>query len=81
MGSLTVSNKILNKYFSYLKHLDNNAKKLLITKLTNSLKKKPDVVLNSKDMFGAWEDDRSSDEIISEIKAARVNKPDSKSFE
>jgi hypothetical protein len=29
MGSLTISNKILDKYFGYLKNLDNKAKKAL----------------------------------------------------
>lgn len=40
MGSLTISDKVLDKYFGYLKNLDNAAKKHLIVKLTQSLETK-----------------------------------------
>lgn len=81
MGSLTISNKILDKYFGYLKDLDNKAKKNLIIKLTKSIetKSKKDFDLNK--MFGAWADNKSSDEIISEIEGSRVNKLNIDSFE
>ncbi|WP_445735899.1 hypothetical protein [Mariniflexile sp.] len=74
MGSLTISNKILDKYFGYLKNLDNNAKKNLIIKLTKSIETKSKKSFDIKSVFGAWEDDRTSDEIISEIKSSRVEK-------
>lgn len=81
MGNLAISNKILDKYFGYLKNLDNKTKKSLIIKLTKSIetKSKKDFDLNS--IFGAWEDDRSSDEIITEIRNSRVNKINTESFE
>ena len=41
MGSVTVSNKVLDKYFGYLKNLDIKAKKSLIVKLTESIESKP----------------------------------------
>ena len=74
MGSLTISNKILDKYFGYLKHLDNKAKKNLIIKLTKSLETEPKKTFDIDSVFGAWEDERTSDEIISEIKSSRVEK-------
>ncbi|OBX26483.1 hypothetical protein LX77_00955 [Gelidibacter algens] len=74
MGSLTISKKILDKYFGYLKNLDNNAKKKLIIKLTKSLETKSEKKFEIASVFGAWEDERTSDEIISEIKSSRVEK-------
>jgi len=65
---------MLEKYFGYLKNLDNNAKKSLIVKLTKSLEIKSKKEFDIKSVFGAWEDDRTSDEIISEIKSSRVEK-------
>lgn len=77
MGSLSISNKILDKYFGYLKYLDNNAKKYLINRLTISMEKNP---RDNKEEFdlesiaGKWIDSRSSDEIINEIRMCRVEK-------
>tara|TARA_R110002033_G_scaffold1394_7_gene12359 strand:- start:5679 stop:5924 length:246 start_codon:yes stop_codon:yes gene_type:complete len=81
MGNLAISNKILDKYFGYLKNLDNTAKKNLIIKLTKSLETKSDKTFDIKSIFGAWEDDRTSDEIISEIKSSRVEKRNTASLE
>lgn len=58
MGSLTISNEILDKYFNFLKHLDDKAKKKLIIKLTKSIKTKPNKAFDPQSLFGAWEDDR-----------------------
>jgi len=74
MGSLTISNKILDKYFGYLKNLDINTKKSLIIKLTKSIETKSKKTFDIESVFGAWEDERTSDEIISEIKSSRVEK-------
>jgi hypothetical protein len=74
MGSLSISNRILDKYFGYLKNLDNNAKKNLIIKLTKSIETKSKKAFDIKSIFGAWEDDKTSDEIINEIKSSRVDK-------
>ena len=74
MGSLTISNKILEKYFGYLKNLDTNAKKYLIIELSKSIETKSKKSFDIKSVYGAWEDERTSDEIISEIKSSRVEK-------
>ena len=81
MGSLTISEKILDKYFGYLKNLDTVAKKHLILKLTKSLETKSSKKPELESLFGAWEDTRESDEIISEIKSSRVNKEHTESFD
>lgn len=73
MGTLTLNNKTLEKYFGLLKGLDNLSKKKLIIKLTESLEtevEKEDL----KTIFGAWEDNKDSDEIIKEIRKSRVEK-------
>lgn len=81
MGSLTVSNKILEKYFGYLKNLDIRSKKTLIIKLSESIEKKPKNKFDLKSIFGAWEDTRDSDLIVSEIISSRVTKTNPESFE
>lgn len=75
MGSLVISDKILEKYFGYLKNLDNDTKRNLIVKLKKSIETKSEKPFDINSVYGAWEDDRTSDEIISEIKSSRVEKP------
>lgn len=73
MANLTLNNNALEKYFNLLKGLDNISKKKLIIKLAESLEVKVENVdLNT--LFGAWEDDKDSDEIIKEIRESRVEK-------
>ena len=74
MGSLILSDKILRRYFGYLKGLDNDTKSKLIKKLKVSLKNRPNENFDLNCMFGAWEDSRDSYEIIDEIKNSRVEK-------
>lgn len=71
---IAINNKTIEKYFGFLLRLDNKSKKKLIIKLTESIeeKRKPNIKL--KDLSGAWEDSKSSDEIIKEIRDSRVNK-------
>ena len=74
MGHLTISSKILDKYFGFLINLDNNSKKRLIIRLTESIEteKKENTDLNL--LYGAWTDDRDSDEINREIRDSRIEK-------
>ncbi|MDD2551011.1 MAG: hypothetical protein WCS11_08760 [Dysgonamonadaceae bacterium] len=60
----------MDKYFGYLKNLDNNTKKKLIIKLTKSIETKSIKSFDIKTFFGTWDDERTSDEIIDEIKAS-----------
>jgi len=80
MANLTLNNKTLEKYFGMLRGLDNLSKKKLIIKLTESLEIKEEKV-DLRSLFGAWEDDKDSDEIIKEIRESRVEKADDPGFE
>jgi len=80
MANLTLNNKTLEKYYSLLKGLDNLSKKKLIIKLTESLDIKEEKV-DLLTLFGAWEDDKDSDEIIKEIRESRIEKEENPSFE
>ena len=80
MANLTLNNKTLEKYFGMLRDLDNLSKKKLIIKLTESLEKKEEKV-DMKTLFGAWEDNKESDEIIKEIRESRVEKAEDPGFE
>ena len=81
MGSISVSGKILDRYFGFLKFLDNEAKRDLITRLKKSIDMKNKSHSDITSIFGAWEDDRSSDEIIKEIKSSRIEKLDNLNLE
>lgn len=65
---LALSNKAIDKYFSFLKLFDVNSKKKLIEKLNNSISNENKPESDLKSLFGAWADNRDSDEIIKEIK-------------
>ena len=71
---LVLKKTTIDKYFAFLTRLDNVTKKRLIVKLTESIEVKERKHFDLKDLYGAWEDDRNSDEIISDIKNARVEK-------
>jgi hypothetical protein len=64
-----------------LKKLDNRSKKELIVRLTESLDSKREKPGDVSSLFGAWKDDRSSDEIIRELKEDRVESKDPEQFE
>jgi len=76
MASLTITNKIFDKYFGFLKRFDNKTKKKLIIQLTRSLELKETGEKDIASLFGAWKDDKSADEIIEEIRKSRVEPKD-----
>ena len=67
-----MTNKTIDKYFGFLWRLDNNSKKRLIIKLTESIETKSDKNFDLKALFGNWEDTRNSDEIINDVRNSRV---------
>ncbi len=75
--SIALKNTTIDKYFGFLKRLDNVTKKRLIVKLTESLEVKEKKPFDLAILYGAWEDSRSSDEIIKDIKNSRVEKKSS----
>lgn len=73
---LALKDTAVDKYFDFLTRLDNATKKRLIVKLTESIEVKENKHFDLKSLHGAWEDSRSSDEIINDIKSSRVEKKD-----
>lgn len=76
----TITKKIVNNYFRYMRNWDTETKKDLIIKLTASIDEKSKDKYDFSSCFGAWEDDRSAEEIISELRADRVNKGEIEDF-
>ncbi len=71
---LALTNSMIDKYFAFLTKLDNSSKKKLIVKLTESMEDNTNKDFDLWSLYGAWEDARSSDEIIKEIKESRIDK-------
>jgi hypothetical protein len=71
---ISIKNTTIDKYLSFLIKLDNISKKRLIVKLTESIDVKENKHLDLKSLYGAWEDSRTSDEIINDIRNSRVEK-------
>jgi hypothetical protein len=53
MGTLALSNNTIDKYFGYLRKLDNNSKKKLIINLTESIETNEDKPFDLKSIYGA----------------------------
>jgi hypothetical protein len=78
--SAIIEERIVNSYFSLMKNWDNKKKKDLIIKLTESIDNKSKDRFDFSSSFGAWEDERSADEIINEIRSDRVNNKEIEEF-
>ena len=76
MGGLAINNRTIDKYFGYLRRLDNKSKKNLINKLTESMDVNTKTSNDISSFFGSWEDTRDSDEIIKEIRDSRIDSND-----
>ena len=77
---LALTNSNIDKYFRFLTKLDNTSKKRLIMKLTESMEKDNSKDFDLNSLHGAWEDSRSSDEIIKEIRESRKDKQNDINF-
>ncbi len=80
MAGLAITNRALDKYFKYLSNFDNESKKKLIVKLTESINTEESDSFNIYSLFGAWEDSRDSDEIIKDIRESRSEKGEIEDF-
>ena len=78
--SLAFENRIVNSYFRIMKNWDTESKKDLIIKLTNSINDKNVNKHDFSSCFGVWDDDRSADEIIDDIRNSRVNNREIEEF-
>ncbi len=76
-----LTNNTIDRYFRFLSKLDNRSKKNLIIKLTESINPNDDENFDLASLYGAWEDDRTSDEIIKDIKDSRIDKQNTTNFE
>lgn len=72
--SLVLKETTIDKYFSFLTKLDNVTKKRLIVKLTESIEVNEKKYFDLSSLYGSWDDTRSSDEIINDIKNSRMEK-------
>jgi hypothetical protein len=72
---LSITAKTIEKYFKFLSRFDNRSKQDLIIKLTKSMEEEEEEeVVRLRDLSGAWEDSRDSDEIVRGIRNSRVEK-------
>ena len=78
--NLAFKNKKVNHYFRLMKNWDTESKKDLIIKLTKSINNKTEEKHDFSSCFGAWDDERSADEIIEDIRNSRVNNPEIEDF-
>jgi len=76
MGNLTITNKVFERYFNFLIRFDNQTKKKLIIKLTKSIEVKENKKFDIKSLYGAWEDEKTADQIIKEIRNSRIEPRD-----
>lgn len=77
---LELTSRTIDKYFGFLRRLDNGSKKRLIISLTKSIEDKNEKPISLRDLSGAWEDSRDSDEIIKDIRNSRIEKQDNIEF-
>ncbi len=76
----TTGNIKVDNYFRFMRTWDNESKKNLIIKLTQSIDSKNREERDFSSCFGAWEDDRTADEIINELRLDRVNNREIEDF-
>ncbi len=76
----TIGNRKVDNYFQFMRNWDNESKKNLIIKLTQSIGIKTEKERDFSSCFGAWVDDRTADEIIEDLRADRVNNQEIEGF-
>lgn len=72
--------RMVNSFFRLMKSWNNETKKDMIIKLTSSIDDKPKDKFDFSSCFGAWQDNRSADEINNEIRSDRVNNKEIEEF-
>ena len=74
MKTTDINTTLIDSYFSFLKDLSTDSKLELISRLSKSMKTsvkiKKEISLNS--LYGSWKSEQSADEIITDLKRARV---------
>jgi hypothetical protein len=72
--AISFSDKFLNRLISIFQLMDGKSKKTFLEKIHISMNDLPPRKNNLDNIFGKWEDDRSTDEIIKSIVSSRVEK-------
>lgn len=82
MATITLDNSSLKKYIDLLRKLDVKSKKKIVSELNDSIKESEEEKKDNDffSLFGSWNDDRDSDEIIKDIRSSRVDNRDIESF-
>jgi hypothetical protein len=78
--AISFSDKFINRLISIFQLMDGKSKKTFLEKIHISMNDLPPRKNNLDNVFGKWEDDRSTDEIIKSIVSARVEKNSDISF-
>lgn len=81
MASLKVNKRSLSGYFGYLRNLDESSKMRLIEELSASQKSSKKTPGEVSHLYGAWEDDKSAEDIILTIQSLRRFGRDLANFE
>ena len=71
MKALNINNALIETYLKLLKNLSFESKSELIFRLTNSMKKEKKNEEAFFNLFGVWKDEKSAEDMIAEIRAAR----------
>jgi hypothetical protein len=79
MSTIT-EKRVVNSYFRIMRNWNIEAKKDLIIKLIESINEKPKEKFDFSLCYGAWEDEKSADEIIDELRSNQVNKNEIEEF-
>ena len=75
-----VNTRMVDSYFRYMRNWDVNTKKDIIIKLTASIDSQGNDKNDFSSCYGAWEDSRTADEIINELRTDRVNNREIEEF-
>jgi len=76
MATTELNKPNLDIYFNFLNSLDKKSKRILISKLNESLDIKKQNNVSISELFGAWKDTRNADVIINDIRKSYINKTD-----
>ena len=76
----SIENRKVDDYFQFMQNWDNESKKNLIIKSTQSIGTESTKERDFASCFNAWVDDRRADEIIEELRADRVNNQEIEEF-
>ena len=72
MDALNVNSILVNNYVALLQNMSQDHKLELISKLAQSLKTEKEEGMSMKELFGAFQSEQTADQLIEEIRAARV---------